>query len=297
LGLVAEATTIFGRLSPQQKRDLVRALQARGHVVAMGGDGVNDVLALKAADVSVAMGSGSAAARAVARLTLVHDSFASVPFAIGEGRRVIANLERVATFFLTKSVYAMVLAAAVASRAMPFPLLPRQLSLIGLLAIGVPAFALSFAPSAERARAGFVSRTLSFAIPAGFVAGVASYGAFEIAIAAGSSILDSRTIATVVLLGVGLWIVGRVAKPIGWWRVGLVAAMVAGAVLAFTLEVGRFVYGLVLLDTAEWLEAGAITTLAIVVLALALRISASITVRLHRNADRTNVAAVTNALP
>ena len=82
LGLVAERTAVFGRLSPQQKRDLVRALQARGHVVAMAGDGVNDVLALKVADVSVAMGSGSAAARAVARLTLVHDSFASVPFAI-----------------------------------------------------------------------------------------------------------------------------------------------------------------------------------------------------------------------
>jgi cation-transporting ATPase E len=297
LGLVAEATTIFGRLSPQQKRDIVRALQARGHVVAMGGDGVNDVLALKAADVSVAMGSGSAAARAVARLTLVHDSFASVPFAIGEGRRVIANLERVATFFLTKSVYAMVLAAAVALRAMPFPLLPRQLSLIGLLAIGVPAFALSFAPSAERARSGFVSRTLTFAIPAGVVAGVASYGAFEIAIGAGSSILDSRTIATVVLLGIGLWIVGRVAKPVGWWRLGLVAAMVAGAVLAFTLEVGRFVYGLVLLDPGEWLAAGAITTLAIVLLAYALRISAYISVRLHRRADRSKIATVANALP
>jgi cation-transporting ATPase E len=297
LGLVAEATTIFGRLSPQQKRDLVRALQARGHVVAMGGDGVNDVLALKAADVSVAMGSGSAAARAVARLTLVHDSFASVPFAIGEGRRVIANLERVATFFLTKSVYAMVLAAAVALRATPFPLLPRQLSLIGLLAIGVPAFALSFAPSAERARSGFVSRTLTFAIPAGVVAGIASYGAFEIAIGAGSTILDSRTIATVVLLGIGLWIVGRVAKPVGSWRIGLVATMVAGGVLAFTLGVARFVYGLELLDPGEWLEAGAITTLAVVVLALTLRISTHITVRLHRRANRSNVASTPGALP
>jgi cation-transporting P-type ATPase E len=117
LGTVAEASAIFGRVTPQQKRDLVRALQTRGHVVAMTGDGVNDILALKVADVSVAMGSGSGAARAVARLTLVHDSFASVPFAIREGRRVIANLERVATFFLTKTVYAMLLAAAVALRA------------------------------------------------------------------------------------------------------------------------------------------------------------------------------------
>ena len=297
LGLIAEGTTIFGRLSPQQKRDLVRALQARGHVVAMAGDGVNDVLALKAADVSVAMGSGSAAARAVARLTLLHDSFASVPFAIGEGRRVIANLEKVATFFLTKSVYAMVLAAAVALRAMPFPLLPRQLSLIGLLAIGVPAFALSFAPSADRARSGFVSRTLIFAIPAGVVAGVASYAAFEIAMAAGNSIDNSRTVATVVLLGIGLWIVGRVAQPIGWWRLGLVAAMAGGAVLAFTLEFGRFVYGLALLDPGEWLEAASITALAIVVLALALRISARVTVGLHRRARRTRAATVKGALP
>jgi magnesium-transporting ATPase (P-type) len=287
LGLVAERTAIFGRLSPQ----------AHGHVVAMAGDGVNDVLALKAADVSVAMGSGSAAARAVARLTLVHDSFASVPYAIGEGRRVIANLERVATFFLTKSVYAMVLAAAVALRAMPFPLLPRQLSLIGLLAIGVPAFALSFAPSAERARSGFVSRTLTFAIPAGVVAGVASYVAFEIAIAAGSSIDDSRTVATVVLLGIGLWIVGRVAQPIGWWRLVLLAAIAAGAVLAFTLEVGRFVYGLAPLDPGEWLGAASITALAIVVLAFALRISANLTLGLHRRARGVRATTVKGALP
>jgi cation-transporting P-type ATPase E len=285
LGAVAEASSVFGRVSPQQKRDLVRALQARGHVVAMTGDGVNDVLALKAADIGVAMGSGSAAARAVARLTLVDDSFASVPFAIREGRRVIANLERVATFFLTKTVYAMVLAAAVALRAMPFPLLPRQLSLIGLLAIGIPAFALSFAPSAERARPGFVSRTLTFAIPAGVVAGAASYAAYEIAVAAGTGIDDSRTVATVVLLGIGLWIVGHVAQPIEPWKLGLIAAMVIGAVLAFVLEVGRFVYGLQLLDGHAWLECAAITAIAIAVLEAALQCSAATVSRVeqHRN--------------
>jgi len=236
LSIVAEGSSVFGRVSPQQKRDLVRALQARGHVVAMTGDGVNDVLALKAADVGVAMGSGSSAARAVAQLTLINDSFASVPFAIREGRRVIANLERVAAFFLTKTVYAMILASAVALRTTPFPLLPRQLSLIGLLAIGVPAFALSFAPSSERARPGFVSRTLAFAVPAGVVAGLASYGAFEIALASGTSLDDSRTVATVVLLGVGLWIVGRVAQPLRLWKFGLIAAMVCGAALGLCFE-------------------------------------------------------------
>jgi cation-transporting ATPase E/undecaprenyl-diphosphatase len=273
LGDVAEGSSVFGRVSPQQKRDLVRALQARGHIVAMTGDGVNDVLALKAADIGIAMGSGSAAARAVARLTLLDDSFASVPFAIHEGRRVIANLERVATFFLTKTVYAMVLAAAVALRAMPFPLLPRQLSLIGLLAIGVPAFALSFAPSAERARPGFVKRTLTFAIPAGVVAGAASYAAYEIAVAAGTAIDDSRTVATVVLLGIGLWIVGHVARPLEPWKLGLIVAMVTGAVLAFVLEVGRFVYGLQVLDGQAWLECAVVTFIAIAVLEAALRFS------------------------
>jgi len=294
LGTIAEDSSVFGRVSPQQKRDLVRALQARGHVVAMTGDGVNDVLALKSADVGVAMGSGSSAARAVARLILVHDSFASVPFAIREGRRVIANLERVAAFFLTKTVYAMVLAAAVALRAMPFPLLPRQLSLIGLLAIGIPAFVLSFAPSAERARSGFVSRTLTFAIPAGVVAGIASYAAFEIAIADGTSIDDSRTVATVVLLGIGLWIVGRVAQPIGRWRLGLVVAMSAGAALAFTLPLGRFIYGLKLLDGGEWLVSAALTTIAIGVMEAALRITARIATRHHDHGERSRTTGTSD---
>ena len=274
---VAEGRSVFGRVSPQQKRDLVRALQARGHVVAMTGDGVNDVLALRAADVGIAMGSGSAASRAVGRLTLLHDSFSSVPFAIREGRRVIANLERVAAFFLTKTVYAMVLALAVALRVTPYPLLPRQLSLIGLLAIGIPAFVLSFAPNAERARPGFVSRTLAFAVPAGLVAGIASYAAFEVALSAGGSIDDPRTAATVVLLGVGLWIVGRVASPLQPWKLGLIAAMAAGSVLAFTLPVGRLVYGLHLLDAPLWLACGAFIVIAIAALEVALRLSAPIT--------------------
>jgi cation-transporting ATPase E len=199
---------------------------------------------------------------------------------------VIANLERVATFFLTKTVYAMVLAAAVALRAMPFPLLPRQLSLIGLLAIGVPAFALSFAPSVERARSGFVSRTLTFAVPAGVVAGIASYAAFEIAISTRTSIADSRTVATVVLLGIGLWIVGRVARPIGWWRVGLVLAMAAGGVLAFTLEIGRVIYGLELLDPGEWIESAAITLVAVVVLEIALQVSVRLVLARQQSARR-----------
>jgi cation-transporting ATPase E len=286
LGVAAEATSVFGRVGPQQKRDLVRALQARGHVVAMTGDGVNDVLALKAADIGIAMGSGSTAARAVARLTLLHDSFASVPFAINEGRRVIANLERVATFFLTKTVYAMVLAAAVAVRLTPYPLLPRQLSLVGLLAVGVPAFALSFAHSAERARPGFVSRTLTFAIPAGVVAGVAAYAGYELALARGSGIDEARTVATVVLLGIGLWIVGRVARPLQAWKLGLLLLMAGGAALAFSVSATRNLYGLSMLSAAAWLESVAVIALSVAVLEGAVRISATAVGRSGRRATR-----------
>lgn len=273
---VAEANSVFGRVNPQQKRAIVRALQLRGHVVAMTGDGVNDVLALKEADIGIAMGSGTAASRAVAQLTLLHDSFASVPFAIREGRRVIANLERVAAFFFTKTVYAMVLVLAVALRTTPFPLLPRQLSLYGLLAIGVPAFALSFAPSAERARSGFVRRTLSFAIPAGLVAGAGSYGAFELALNSGMSIENSRTIATVVLLGIGLWIVGHVARPLHLWKVGLIVALVGVAALAFAAPFSRVLYGLDVLDMRAWLECLAVTSIAVAMLEGALRMVQSI---------------------
>jgi magnesium-transporting ATPase (P-type) len=283
---VAEANSVFGRVNPQQKRAIVRALQSRGHVVAMTGDGVNDVLALKEADIGIAMGSGTAATRAVAQLTLLHDSFASVPFAIREGRRVIANLERVAAFFLTKTVYAMVLVLAVALRTTPFPLLPRQLSLYGLLAIGVPAFALSFAPSAERARSGFVRRTLRFAIPAGLIAGAASYAAFEVALNSGMGIGISRTIATTVLLGIGLWVVGRVARPLNIWKVGLIVAMVGGVALGFAVPFGRVLYGLDLLDARAWLECLAVTSVAIATLEGALRLGERVSEAVSRHSTR-----------
>ena len=282
-----ERATVFGRVNPTQKCRIVEALRARGHVVAMTGDGVNDVLALKEADIGVAMGSGAPAARTVARLTLLHDSFAELPYAVREGRRVIANLERVAAFFLTKTVYAMVLALMVAARMMPYPLLPRQFSLIGLLAIGLPAFALSFAPSAERARTGFIRRTLQFAAPAGLVAGLASYAAFELALAGGSSLADSRTVATILLLGTGLWIVGRIARPLQLWKLGLIGLLICGAAAAFLLPLGRTVYGLELIDLPLVFESLATTAVAIVALEIALfatRIVGGRVTRLHATA-------------
>src|SRR6185312_15458395 len=161
---------VFGRVAPRQKQAIVAALQAGGHTVAMTGDGVNDVLALKSADLGIAMGSGTQAARGVAQLVLLDDAFSAVPKVVGEGRRVIANVERVANLFLTKTVYATVLALTVGVLELPFPFLPRHLTLVSGVTIGIPGFFLALAPNAQRARKGFMGRVLRFAIPAGVVA-------------------------------------------------------------------------------------------------------------------------------
>ncbi|MBC7292356.1 MAG: HAD-IC family P-type ATPase, partial [Actinotalea sp.] len=167
--------TVFGRVRPQQKRAMVRALQRRGHVVAMTGDGVNDVLALKDADIGVAMGSGAPAARAAAQLVLLDSRFDVLPDVVAEGRRIIADIERVANLFLTKTVYVTVLALAVGVAGLPFPFYPRHLTVISTLTIGVPAFFLALAPDARRARPGFLRRVLRFAVPAGLVAAAATF--------------------------------------------------------------------------------------------------------------------------
>src|SRR5687767_12388115 len=148
---------------------MVKAMQARGHVVAMTGDGVNDVLALKDADIGVAMGSGSPAARSVAQLVLLDSRFEVLPGVVAEGRRVIANVERVANLFVTKTVYAALLALAVGVARLPFPFFPRHLTVVSSLTIGIPAFFLALAPNARRAAPGFVERVLRFALPAGVI--------------------------------------------------------------------------------------------------------------------------------
>ncbi len=155
---VLETHSVFGRVTPHQKREMVHALQSRGHTVAMTGDGVNDTLALKDADVGVAMGAGSAAARAVARFVLLADDFSVFPSVVAEGRRVIANVERVANLFLTKTFYAMALALAIGVARLPFPFIPRHFTIISALTIGIPGFFLALAPNARRARAGVPPR-------------------------------------------------------------------------------------------------------------------------------------------
>ncbi|MEA2826808.1 MAG: cation-transporting P-type ATPase, partial [Actinomycetota bacterium] len=226
LGKALEASSVFGRVQPRQKRAMVQALQRRGHVVAMTGDGVNDVLALKEADMGVAMGSGSGATRSVAQLILLDDSFASLPAVVAEGRRVIANIERVANLFVTKSVYAALLALAVGFATLPFPFFPRHLTIISSLTIGIPGFFLALAPNDRRNRPGFVSRVAHFAVPAGAVAAVATFCGYAIAgQEAGVSLVQERTCAVIVLFLVALWVLVILARPLNEWKAVMLASM------------------------------------------------------------------------
>jgi len=222
-----EQGTIFGRVTPHQKRAMVAALQSRGHVVAMTGDGVNDALALKDADIGIAMGSGAAASRAVAQLVLLDGSFATLPYVVAEGRRVISNIERVANLFLTKTVYAFLLAILVGVFSRPFPFVPRHLTLVGSLTIGIPAFFLALAPSAQRARPGFVRRVVSFALPVGGLAAAATYCAYELAIFEDLGLIEARTLAALVLVSIGLFALIINARPLTPWRRLLIGAMAA----------------------------------------------------------------------
>ncbi|MFH8368673.1 cation-translocating P-type ATPase [Streptomyces sp. NPDC018031] len=229
-----ERGAVFGRVTPQQKRDMVGALQSRGHNVAMTGDGVNDVLALKDADIGVSMGSGSEATRAVAQIVLLDNSFATLPSVVAEGRRVIGNIERVANLFLVKTVYSVLLALLVVCSQVPYPFLPRHLTLLSTLTIGVPAFFLALAPNKERAKPRFVRRVMRYSIPVGLIAGTATFLSYLVARHhyRGEDALDAETsAATLTLFLIAMWVLAIIARPYTWWRVGLVLTMALGFVI------------------------------------------------------------------
>jgi cation-transporting ATPase E len=237
---VLDSHSAFGRVSPHQKRAMVEALHTQGHVVAMTGDGVNDALALKDADIGVAMGSGAAATRAVAQLVLLDGRFATMPGVVAEGRRVIANIERVANLFVTKTVYAVLLALVTSLLVWPYPFLPRHLTLVSSLMIGIPAFFLSLAPNTRRYEPGFVRRVAAFTIPAGFVAFLATFVVYADARwTPGVTLEEERTAATIVLLIVGLWVLVLLARPFTVLRALLVAAMVGLFVVAMVWPFAR----------------------------------------------------------
>ncbi len=271
LAQVMESATVFGRVTPQQKSSMVRALQARGHVVAMTGDGVNDVLALKDSDIGIAIGSGAPASRAVAQLVLIDGQFETLPDIVGEGRRVTANIERVANLFITSTVYALGLSLAIVLSTLPFPFLPRHLTLVGSLTVGIPAFFLALAPSRRKARKGFVARVLKFAIPVGVVATIATFAGYWLADVEGSSIQESRTTATLILAAIGLFALGIVSRPLVPWKKGLLGAMSALLVLSMALPPLRDFFALDLPRAVVLLSAVGIVAVTGVAMVFALR--------------------------
>jgi cation-transporting ATPase E len=255
-----DAATVFGRVTPQQKRDMVGALQSHGHTVAMTGDGVNDVLALKDADIGVSMGSGSEATRAVAQIVLLNNSFATLPSVVAEGRRVIGNITRVATLFLVKTVYSVLLAVLVVCWQVEYPFLPRHLTLLSTLTIGVPAFFLALAPNKERARPQFVRRVMRYSIPGGMVAAAATFLTYLVARHhyTGEGALDAETsAATLTLFLISMWVLAIIARPYTWWRIALVASMGLGFVLVLAVPWLQEFFALKLVgQTMPWIAVG-----------------------------------------
>lgn len=248
-----ETTTVFGRVTPHQKRAMVHALQSRGRTVAMTGDGVNDVLALKDADMGIAMGAGSSSTRAVAQLVLLDNKFATLPRVLSEGRRVINNIERVANLFITKAAYAVLLTALVGVAGSPFPFLPRQLTLIGSFSIGVPGFFLALAPNESLVRPGFLDRVLRFSLPAGAVAGAVTYALYEwVRRLDGITLAEARTAATVTLLSIGLTILMLISRPLKPWKIGLAAAMAGLYAVVMAIPFGREYFELDLPTGEAW---------------------------------------------
>ena len=204
---------VFGRVTPHQKRAMVQAL--------------------KDADMGIAMGSGSSASRAVAQLVLLDDRFSTLPRVVAEGRRVINNIERVANLFLTKATYAVLLTALVGLFGVPFPFLPKQLTLIGTVSIGVPGFFLALAPDDSLVRSGFLDRVLRWSLPAGTAAAAVTFACYEVVRRSDASLAEARTAATLTLLGVGLAILLGISRPLRPWKVALAAAM--GGLYAVTM--------------------------------------------------------------
>ncbi len=266
--------TVFGRVTPQQKRTMVGALQSRGHTVAMTGDGVNDVLALKDADIGVAMGSGSEATRAVAQIVLLNNSFATLPSVVAEGRRVIGNITRVATLFLVKTVYSVLLAVMVVCSQVEYPFLPRHLTLLSTLTIGIPAFFLALAPNKERAQPNFVRRVMRYAIPGGVVAALATFATYLIAREhyTGAGALDAETsAATLTLFLISMWVLAIIARPYTWWRLALVASMAGAFLLVLVVPWLQHFFALKLVGmTVPWIAVG-IAAVAAATLELAWR--------------------------
>ena len=229
---------VFGRVSPEQKKAMVLSLQRLGYTVAMTGDGVNDALALKHADMGIAMGSGAPATRAVARLVLLDGQFSRLPRIVAEGRQVIANVERLAKLFLSKTVYAILFAVVFGALLWPFPFLPRQLSVVDGLTIGLPAIALALLPNAQVYRPGFLRRAARFCIPSGVLVAATVIGVVVYAYGVvGAPAAEVQTAAVITLTLSALWVLVILARPLSRVTLPIVLAAYAGLVVVLSIPI------------------------------------------------------------
>lgn len=225
LETAAEKYVVFGRVKPEQKRELVQALQKQGHTVAMTGDGVNDVLALKAADCGIAMAGGSEAASGVAELVLLNSDFAAMPLVVAEGRRVINNIERTASLYLVKNIFSIFLAIISIIAVFEYPLVPSQLTLMSLLTIGLPSFVLALEPNKSRVSGKFLRKVIYQAMPAALtdlsiVIIIVMYQyAFDLDGA------QTSTITALLVTAVGFYMVYRACVPFQKWHKALFGIM------------------------------------------------------------------------
>jgi len=235
----ALSASVVGRISPEGKRAIVAALHDAGRYVAMLGDGVNDVPALKAARLAIAQGSGAQMARSVADLVLVGGDFDVIPRLVGEGRKALRNLQRVTKLYVTKSAFAAFLILTIGVTSEAYPLLPRHLSLVASLTVGIPTFFLALAPSSGPWRVeSFVGSVARFAVPAGVIVGTGTVTGYLFALHdLDYGVTAARTVATTVLIAVGLYLVVALEAAGSWRRSSLVATMCAVLAGAYALVI------------------------------------------------------------
>lgn len=239
LDAAVDEARVFGRVTPQQKRELVQALHRRGRTVAMTGDGVNDVLALREADCSVAMASGSAAARNVSEIVLADNDFAHMPEVVAEGRRSINNLQRSASLFLVKTVFTAAL-ALVCIVMPPYPFIPIQMSLLSTAVIGIPSFVLALEPNHELVRGNFLANVLARSLPASVAIVCALFAELVVGRALGHSFDEISSVCTVLVACVGVALIWRISQPMTPLRAALLAVIVSIVALGCTVAAPFF---------------------------------------------------------
>lgn len=228
IGEIIDEYTVFGRVTPDKKLEIIKALKKRGHTVGMTGDGVNDVLALREADCSVAMQSGSEAARNVSNLVLIDSNFASLPKVVAEGRRSINNIERSAALFLSKTVYSLLLAVIFIFIQLPFLFEPIQMTLVNALCIGVPSFLLALQPNKDIIKGSFIGNAIKIALPNGLTAVIALVAVLIFSHIMGLSTSQMSSLATVVLATVSFTVTARCCRPFRLWKGVMLAVLIGG---------------------------------------------------------------------